>query len=121
MTNNDLLQVVETYGSPVYVYNSEKIASQYKRLTNAFKQVKQLRIHYAVKANSNIAILNILNQLGSGFDIVSGGELARLKAAGAKQTFVFSRTVPAGHLLGTARMGDNPETSVVDRWGRSRV
>ncbi len=42
-----------------------------------------------------------------------------LDAAGAKRSFVFSRNVPAGHLLGTARMGEDPETSVVDQWGRS--
>lgn len=71
MTNQDLLQVVQTYGSPVYVYNAEKIASQYKRLTDAFKQVKQLRVNYAVKALNNIAILQTMKELGAGLDTVS--------------------------------------------------
>ena len=60
MKNKDLLQIAEDFGSPVYVYNSEKIVAQYKRLTNAFKQVKKLKINYAVKALSNINVLNLL-------------------------------------------------------------
>ena len=49
MTHKDLLSVANDFGSPVYVYDAEKITSQYQRLTNAFK-VDELRIHYAVKA-----------------------------------------------------------------------
>ena len=71
MTNQDLLAVAQEFGSPVYVYNASKIEAQYKRLTNAFKGVKQLRINYAVKALSNISILKLLNSLGSGLDTVS--------------------------------------------------
>lgn len=82
MTNTDLLQVVKTYGSPVYVYNAEKIASQYKRLTNAFKQVKQLRLNYAVKALNNIAILQTMKELGAGLDTVSIQEVQLGLAAG---------------------------------------
>lgn len=82
MTNQDLLQVVETYGSPVYVYDAEKIASQYKRLTDAFKQVKQLRINYAVKALNNIAILQTMKELGAGLDTVSIQEVQLGLAAG---------------------------------------
>lgn len=82
MTNQDLLQVVKTYGSPVYVYNAEKIASQYKRLTDAFKQVKQLRINYAVKALNNIAILQTMKELGAGLDTVSIQEVQLGLAAG---------------------------------------
>ena len=82
MTNQDLLKVVKTYGSPVYVYNAEKIASQYKRLTDAFKQVKQLRINYAVKALNNIAILQTMKELGAGLDTVSIQEVQLGLAAG---------------------------------------
>lgn len=82
MTNQDLLQVVKTYGSPVYVYNAEKIASQYKRLTDAFKQVKHLRINYAVKALNNIAILQTMKELGAGLDTVSIQEVQLGLAAG---------------------------------------
>ncbi|MFH4966131.1 diaminopimelate decarboxylase [Gaetbulibacter sp. M235] len=71
MLNSQLLKIAEDFGSPVYVYDAEKIASQYKRLTNAFKDVKKLKINYAVKALSNISILKFFNTLGSGIDTVS--------------------------------------------------
>lgn len=74
MTQKDLLSVAEEFGSPVYVYDAEKIKSQYKRLTDAFK-VNELRIHYAVKALSNISILKLLNSLGCGLDTVSVQEV----------------------------------------------
>ena len=74
MTNKELLSVAEEFGSPVYVYDAEKIISQYERLTNAFK-VDNLRIHYAVKALSNISILKLLNSLGCGLDTVSVQEV----------------------------------------------
>ncbi|MUP46953.1 diaminopimelate decarboxylase [Gramella sp. BOM4] len=70
MTQKDLLSVAKEFGSPVYVYDAEKIISQYKRLTSAFK-VNELRLHYAVKALSNISILKLLNSLGCGLDTVS--------------------------------------------------
>ena len=71
MTNANLVKITEEFGSPIYVYDSEKIISQYKRLTNAFKKVKHLRLHYAVKALSNISVLKLFNKLGSGLDTVS--------------------------------------------------
>ncbi|MCP9199788.1 diaminopimelate decarboxylase [Gramella sp. GC03-9] len=74
MTQKELLSVAEEFGSPVYVYDAEKIISQYNRLTNAFK-VDNLRIHYAVKALSNISILKLLNSLGCGLDTVSVQEV----------------------------------------------
>ena len=74
MTHQDLLSVAAEFGSPVYVYDAEKIISQYNRLTSAFK-VKDLRIHYAVKALSNISILKLLNSLGCGLDTVSVQEV----------------------------------------------
>ncbi|WP_191860276.1 diaminopimelate decarboxylase [Hanstruepera ponticola] len=71
MNSKTLLQIAADYGSPVYVYNSEKIVSQYKRLTNAFNKVKKVKINYAVKALSNISVLKLMNSLGSGLDTVS--------------------------------------------------
>jgi len=71
MQTKDLVQLAEQFGSPVYVYDSEKIQSQYKRLTDAFSKVESLRINYAVKALSNISILKLLKQIGSGLDTVS--------------------------------------------------
>ncbi|KJD34957.1 diaminopimelate decarboxylase [Tamlana sedimentorum] len=84
MTNTQLLKAVEEFGSPVYVYDAEKIEFQYKRLTNAFKSVKHLKISYAVKALSNISILKLLNSLGSGIDTVSIQEVQLGLAAGFK-------------------------------------
>jgi len=82
MENNTLLQIVRDYGSPVYVYDAEKIVSQYKRLTSAFNKVKKLKINYAVKALSNISVLKLFNTLGSGLDTVSIQEVRLGLAAG---------------------------------------
>lgn len=71
MRNEDLLKIAEDFGSPVYVYDAEKIAFQYNRLAGAFKDVKKLRINYAVKALSNISVLKLLKGLGSCLDTVS--------------------------------------------------
>lgn len=71
MEINNLLHLAEQFGSPLYVYDAAKIQSQYERLTNAFSKVESLRINYAVKALSNISILKLLKQMGSGLDTVS--------------------------------------------------
>lgn len=82
MNTNTLLQIAKDFESPVYVYDSEKIMSQYKRLTSAFSKVKHVKINYAVKALSNISILKLLNTLGSGLDTVSIQEVKLGLAAG---------------------------------------
>tara|TARA_R110002049_G_scaffold97317_5_gene237282 strand:+ start:2398 stop:3639 length:1242 start_codon:yes stop_codon:yes gene_type:complete len=84
MQASDLLQIAKTYGDPVYVYDSEKIISQYQRLTNAFKGVKKLKLNYAAKALSNITILRLMNSLGSGLDTVSIQEVELGLLAGFK-------------------------------------
>lgn len=71
MNSSDLLHIAKEFNAPVYVYDAEKIASQFQRLTKAFEGVGQLRLNYAAKALSNISILRLLNQLGSGLDTVS--------------------------------------------------
>ncbi|AWG22065.1 diaminopimelate decarboxylase [Flavobacterium faecale] len=71
MQPKDLLQLSEQFGSPIYVYDADKIKSQYNRLTKAFSKVEKLRINYAMKALSNIAILQLLEEMGSGLDTVS--------------------------------------------------
>ena len=71
MNNEALLALSEKYGSPLYVYDTEKIISQFNRLTNAFSKVKQVKLNYATKALSNINILKVFNQLNSGLDTVS--------------------------------------------------
>lgn len=75
MTNQDLLTAVDRFDSPLYVYDANMIASQYKRLTAAFKQVDKLKIHYAVKASNNLSILKLINSLGAGLDTVSVQEV----------------------------------------------
>ncbi|TVZ25328.1 diaminopimelate decarboxylase [Gillisia sp. Hel_I_86] len=82
MNNQDLLNIAAEFGSPVYVYDAEKIESQYNRLTSAFKQVKSLRINYAVKALSNISILKLFKKLGAGLDTVSIQEVELSLKAG---------------------------------------
>ncbi|MCW2121060.1 diaminopimelate decarboxylase [Flavobacterium sp. 7A] len=71
MQPKDLLQLSEQFGSPLYVYDADKIKSQYNRLTKAFSKVEKLRINYAMKALSNVAILQLLEGMGSGLDTVS--------------------------------------------------
>ncbi|OEJ98860.1 diaminopimelate decarboxylase [Flavivirga aquatica] len=82
MLENQLLKIAQDFGSPVYVYDAEKIENQYKRLTNAFKNVKKLKLNYAVKALSNISILKLFKTLGSGIDTVSIQEVQLGLAAG---------------------------------------
>lgn len=66
-----LQQLATEFGSPLYVYDAEKIASQYQRLTSAFSKVERFKVHYAVKALSNISVLKYLKSLGSALDTVS--------------------------------------------------
>ncbi|ETN97054.1 diaminopimelate decarboxylase [Zhouia amylolytica] len=84
MRSQDLLNIAKEYGSPVYVYDAEKIASQYERLTSAFKKVKHLKLNYAAKALNNISILKFMNSLGSGLDTVSIQEVRLGLLAGFK-------------------------------------
>ncbi|MEB3004433.1 diaminopimelate decarboxylase [Capnocytophaga sp. G2] len=71
MEIKDLLSIAHTFGNPVYVYNADKITSQYKRLTKAFDHIPSLRINYAMKALSNVSILKLMRKLGAGLDTVS--------------------------------------------------
>jgi diaminopimelate decarboxylase len=66
-----LLALANKYGSPLYVYDTDKIESQYNRLTSAFSGVKNLKLNYAVKALSNINILKFFKNIGAGLDTVS--------------------------------------------------
>ena len=82
MTNNDLSAIASEFGNPVYIYDAAKIASQYQRLTAAFSSIGDLRINYATKALSNVSILKLMRQLGSGLDTVSIQEVQLGLAAG---------------------------------------
>ena len=91
MRPSELLSVAETYGAPVYVYDSAKISSQFERLTNAFSSVPKLKQNYAVKALSNLSILRLMNSLGSGLDTVSIQEVQLgLKAGFLPQDILFT-------------------------------
>jgi len=63
--------IAREYGAPVYVYDAHVISAQYNRLKKAFRKVDHLKLHYAVKANSNLSILRLMHQLGAGLDTVS--------------------------------------------------
>lgn len=89
MTRRDLLAIAEEYGSHVYVYNASKMEEQYKRLTGAFKGVKQLKINYAVKALSNISVLKFMIKMGAGLDTVSIQEVKLGLEAGAKPSDII--------------------------------
>jgi diaminopimelate decarboxylase len=85
-----LSKLAATYGTPLYVYSATTITDHFDRLTAALAPLDHL-ICYAVKANSNLAVLNLLAQRGSGFDLVSGGELTRaLKAGGQASKCSFA-------------------------------
>ena len=85
-----LAEIAKQVGTPFYIYSAKGIKENYLRLQNAFGKRKH-DIHYAIKANPNLAILALLNQLGAGFDVVSSGELSRVFAAGATaDKIVFS-------------------------------
>ena len=79
--NVPLSAIAERYGTPVYVYSRAYLEQQFLSYQQALAGREHL-ICYAVKANSNIAVLNVLARLGAGFDIVSAGELERVLAAG---------------------------------------
>ncbi len=88
--NVSLSDIAQRFGTPCYVYSRAALTDGYQQFAEALKGRKHL-ICYAVKANSNLAILNLFARLGAGFDIVSGGELQRVLAAGgAANKVVFS-------------------------------
>jgi diaminopimelate decarboxylase len=85
-----LAVIAAEVGTPAYVYSSAAVREQYARLRQALGNI-DARLHYSVKANSSIALLRLLRELGAGLDIVSGGELFRaLKAGFSGADVVFS-------------------------------
>ncbi|AMS19238.1 diaminopimelate decarboxylase [Pseudomonas synxantha] len=85
-----LSAIAQQFGTPTYVYSRAHIEAQYRSFTDALYGVPHL-VCYAVKANSNLGVLNVLARLGAGFDIVSRGELERVLAAGGQaDKIVFS-------------------------------
>lgn len=85
-----LTDITDEFGTPCYVYSKKALTEAYNHFEAGLKNTDHL-ICFAVKANPNLAVLNVFAQLGAGFDIVSGGELARVIAAGGNpQKIVFS-------------------------------
>ena len=88
--NLPLSEVARQFGTPTYVYSREAIELAYLAYANALEGRDDM-VCFAIKANSNLAVLNLLARLGAGFDVVSQGELERvLKAGGKAQRIVFS-------------------------------
>jgi len=88
--NVALTQITESFGSPCYVYSKAALSQAFERFSAGFKDANHL-VCFAVKSNPSLAILNLFAKLGAGFDIVSGGELARVIAAGGDpKKVVFS-------------------------------
>ena len=75
IARQDVLSIVEAYGAPVYVYDADRMKSQYDRINHAFRGVKRLRINYACKALTNLNVLRLFRQWGSGLDTVSMQEV----------------------------------------------
>ncbi|MEM7197488.1 MAG: diaminopimelate decarboxylase [Pseudomonadota bacterium] len=105
-----LRNVVAQYGTPTYLYDAARIKAQYHALEKVFADAKvRVHIHYALKANSNQAILTLLGRLGAGVDVVSQGEAMRAcKADIASEDIVFSgvgKTLEELHFAFAARIG----------------
>ena len=91
MNKNKLLEAAKKFRTPLYVYNSEKIKTQFTRLTKAFKKVNKLQINYAVKALSNVSVLKYINKLGAGIDTVSIQEvLLGIKAGYTHEKIIYT-------------------------------
>lgn len=100
--SQSLTSLAERFGTPLYVYNRAAIESAWHEFSNALRGTEHL-VCYAVKANSNLAILDCLARLGSGFDIVSLGELKRVLAAGGDAAkVVFSGVGKKEHEMAAA-------------------
>jgi diaminopimelate decarboxylase len=73
--------LAKRFGTPLYIYSQRTLTSRFQELDRALAGIDH-RVCFAVKSNSNLSVLRVLARLGSGFDIVSGGELRRVLAAG---------------------------------------
>ena len=99
--NVALADIAKQYGSPTYVYSKAALVENFSAYANACRENKRdestALVCYSVKSNSNLAVLNLLSRLGSGFDIVSGGELLRVIAAGGDPRKVIFSGVGKTH------------------------
>ena len=99
--NVPLADIARQFGSPTYVYSKAALVENFSAYANACRENRRdestALVCYSVKSNSNIAVLNLLSKLGSGFDIVSGGELLRVIAAGGEPRKVIFSGVGKTH------------------------
>jgi diaminopimelate decarboxylase len=109
MKNKDLIKAADKFGTPLYVYDLSKIESQYNRLVNSFKTIKNLKINYAVKALSNLSILKYINNLGAGIDTVSIQEvLIGIKAGFSPEKIIYTPNgVSIDEIKNVSKMGVN--------------
>ena len=123
-----LATIAEAVGTPTYVYSANAVREQYGRLSAALSGVP-FRIHYSLKANSNLALLRLLRSLGSAADVVSGGELYRAQRAGfGASDIIFGgvgkteREIAAGLDAGVLLLNVESEDELhsVDRLARER-
>lgn len=107
MKNKDLIKAADKFGTPLYVYDLSKIESQYNRLVNSFKTIKNLKINYAVKALSNLSILKYINNLGAGIDTVSIQEvLIGIKAGFSPEKIIYTPNgVSIDEIKNVSKMG----------------
>jgi len=113
----NVLEIAETYGSPLFVYDSNKIISQYQKMKQALRQVKKIKINYACKALTNLSVLKLLKNLGAGLDAVSYQEiLLGLEAGFAAKDIIYTpNSVSIEELEAAMKLGvkiniDNIET-----------
>ena len=123
-----LSTIAEAVGTPTYVYSANAVREQFARLSAALDGVP-FRIHYSLKANSNLALLRLLRSLGSAADVVSGGELYRAQRAGFAGTDIIfggvgktEREIAAGLDAGVLLLNveSEDELRIVDRLARER-
>jgi diaminopimelate decarboxylase len=107
--------LVEQYGSPLYLYSKQAMIQAYHAFSEALSGIP-CHIHYAVKANPNLGILSVFNQLGSGFDIVSGGELSRVLEIGASPENIIFSGVGKSHEEITLALSNNIKCFQVESW-----
>ena len=101
-----LADLAKEFGTPLYVYSKKALTESYQAYDKACVDAKgnrRARVHYAMKANSNLAVIDCFKNLGSGFDLVSGGELARALAIGADpKSLVFAGVGKSASEIATA-------------------
>ncbi len=123
-----LSTIAKAVGTPTYVYSANAVREQFARLSAALDGVP-FRIHYSLKANSNLALLRLLRSLGSAADVVSGGELYRAQRAGFAGTDIIfggvgktEREIAAGLDAGVLLLNveSEDELRIVDRLARER-